>query len=584
MLSAEALEQNRALTPKPAAGGLGLAPLRITGGRASLSWPVLAAAVALILTVPVLVVLFSLLEPFGEVWRHLASTVLAHYAVNTLILTASVLAGVFVIGAGTAWLVTMCRFPGQAVFEWALFLPLAVPAYVLAYAYTGFLDFAGPVQTLIRDMFGLGYGDYWFPEVRSMGGAIALLTLVLYPYVYMLARAAFLEQSVCVLEISRTLGCSPWRSFFTVGLPLARPAIAGGMALAAMEALGDFGTVDYFAVDVFTTGIFRTWSAYGDLTAAAQLAALLLIFVVVVLVLERLSRGRGRVHHTSGRYCELRPLTLTGGRRWLAAAACFLPVLLGFLLPAVLLGSWAVAELAQKGLDPQFAALAFNSLQVAAVTALIALGIGLCLVYGLRLQRHGLIQAAVRTAGMGYAVPGMVVAVGVIIAMGWADRQLNDAVAALTGWRLGLLLSGTLFALIFAYLVRFLAVSMNTLEASLAKVTPSMDAAARSLGETPGGVLRHVHLPLMRGSLLTAGLLVFVDVMKELPVTLVLRPFDFNTLAVRTFELASDERLHETGLPALAIVAVGILPVILLSRSISRSRPGQCRVRGDQAQ
>lgn len=573
MLSAEALDQNRALAPQ------GLTPAASLGARRgrrrwSLSWPLIAALVAIILALPVLVVVASLFEPFGDLWRHLVATVLGRYVANTLILTASVLAGVFVIGTGTAWLVTMCRFPGRGIFEWALFLPLAVPAYVLAYAYTGFLDFAGPVQTLIRDAFGLGYGDYWFPEVRSLGGAITLLTLVLYPYVYMLARAAFLEQSVCVLEISRTLGCSPWRSFVTVALPLARPAIAGGMALAAMEALGDFGTVDYFAVDTFTTGIFRTWSAYGDLTAAAQLAALLLLFILAVLALERVSRGRGRVHHTSGRYRALSSYELSGGRAWLASTACFLPILFGFLLPAVMLGSWALAELAQQGLNPQFTSLAYNSLRVALVTSLIAVAVGLCLVYGLRLQRNRGAQAAVRTAGMGYAVPGMVVAVGVIIALGWADRQLSDLVAALTGRQLGLLLSGTLFALIFAYVVRFLAVSMNALEASLAKVTPGMDAAARSLGETPGGVLRHVHLPLMRGSLLTAGLLVFVDVMKELPATLVLRPFDFNTLAVRTFELASDERLHETGLPALAIVAVGILPVILLSRSISRSRPG----------
>lgn len=573
MLSDHALA-DKVLSDKGATR-LRVGPLRALGRpRPGWSWDAAALTVAGLLAVPVVVVLYSLAQPFGEVWHHLASTVLSRYVANTLILTAGVLLGVFVIGVGTAWLVTMCAFPGRRVFEWALFLPLAVPAYVLAYAYTGFLDYAGPVQTLIRDLFGVSYGEYWFPEIRSMGGAITLLTLVLYPYVYMLARAAFIEQCICVLEISRTLGCSSWRAFFTVALPLARPAIAGGMALAAMEALGDFGTVDYFAVDTFTAGIFRTWSAYGDLTATAQLAGVLLLFVLAVLLFERLSRGGGRFHHTSRRYQAIKLHPLRGRRAVLAFLACFTPILFGFLLPGLLLGIWAVQEIAGGALDATFARLALNSLHVAAVTALIAAGVGLILAYSLRMRPTAVTRGAVRTAGLGYAVPGMVVAVGVIIALAWADRQVNAWLVTAFGWNPGLLFSGTMAALVFAYLVRFLAVSFNTVEASLAKVTPGMDAAARSLGERPAGVLWRVHLPLLRGSMLTAGLLVFVDVMKELPATLVLRPFNFNTLAVRAFELAADERLRETALPALAIVAVGIVPVILLSRSIGRSRPG----------
>ncbi len=537
------------------------------------TWTLIALAAAGLLAVPVAVVLGFVFAPAGEVWRHLAETVLWRYIANTAWLAIGVGIGTLIIGTTTAWLVTMCRFPGRRIFEWALFLPMAVPAYVLAYTYTGMLDFAGPLQTALREVFDWTRHDYWFPDVRTVGGAITMLTLVLYPYVYLLARAAFLEQSVCVIEISRTLGCSAWRSFLRVALPLARPAIVTGVALAIMETLGDFGTVEYFAVDTFTTGIFRTWFSRGDPAAAGQLSALLVGIVFAVLMLERWSRGRARYSHTSGRYRPLPRYQLDPGPRLGAFLCCLLPIFFGFLLPGGQLLYWVFLTAADT-VDAAFVQLALNTVLLASAAAFIAVTVAVILAYGLRLGGTPLARAATRVAGMGYAVPGSVVAVGVMLPFGWADNAMDAWLRANFGISSGLLLSGTVIALLFAYLVRFLAVSLNTVESSLGKITPSMDWAARSLGRTPLGTVTSVHIPIMWGGLLTAALLVFVDVMKELPATLIMRPFNFNTLAVRAFEYASNEQLAQSATPALAIVAVGIVPVILLSRVIAASRPG----------
>jgi iron(III) transport system permease protein len=526
---------------------------------------------ALTLALPVLVVIGFLFVPSGEVWQHLADTVLADYVTNSLLLMAGVTLGTLIGGVGTAWLTSMCRFPGRGFFEWALLLPMAMPAYIIAYTYTGLLDFAGPVQTALRALTGWGYGDYWFPQVRSLTGAAVMLSLVLYPYVYLLSRAAFLGQSLCVLDVSRTLGNGPWRTFFTVALPLARPAIVAGLSLALMETLADYGTVQYFGVATFTTGIFRTWFGLGSAPAAAQLSAVLLGFVLVLILVERFSRRRARYHHTSQREQAIQRHRLT---RWRAAAAfgfCLIPVLFGFLIPAGQLAWWA-ATIAQTAYDTAFFTLVLHTLALAAGTALLALLLALVLGYGRRLYPSHAVRASVRVAGLGYAVPGTVIAIGVLIPFAWLDRGIDAWMQATFGVSTGLLLSGTLAALIFAYLVRFLAVALQTVEAGLGKIRPSMDEAGRSLGYRPGEVLRRVHIPMLRGSLLTALLLVFVDVLKELPATLVLRPFNFNTLAVRAYELASDERLADCAPAALTIVLAGLLPVILLSRSITRSR------------
>jgi iron(III) transport system permease protein len=528
---------------------------------------------ALTLSLPVLTVASRLFQPAGDNWTHLRQTVLPEYLANSAWLVLGVGIGVLLMGVSTAWLTAMCRFPGKGLFSWALLLPLAMPAYIIAYTYTGMLDFAGPVQTALRDLTGWGYGDYWFPPIRSLGGAIAMLTLVLYPYVYLLARAAFLEQSICVLEVSRTLGCGAWCSFFRVALPLARPALVAGLSLALMETLADYGTVAYFGIPVFTTGIFRTWFGMGDSIAAARLSALLLLLVFSLMLLERLSRRQARYHHTTGRYSRLPQYRLHGWQLWLAIPACTLPVLLGFLLPALQLGHWAWIS-GPEALDATFWGLVGNSLGLAAVAAFLALLLALSLGYGQRLMPGRGLRLASRVATLGYAVPGAVIAVGVLIPLAAFDNALDRFLREAVGVSSGLLLSGSLFALVFAYLVRFLAVSLQTVESGLGKIRPSMDEAARVLGYRPRETLQRIHLPLMKGSVLTALLIVFVDVMKELPATLILRPFDFNTLAVRAFELASDERLADSSTAALAIVAVGLLPVIYLSRSIAHSRAG----------
>lgn len=541
--------------------------------RGPSGWTLATLAIAALVALPVLIVASRLFADTGGVWTHLASTVLPRYLANTAWLVLGVGLGTLLVGTGTAWLVTMCRFPGSRVLEWALLLPMAMPAYVMAYAYTDLLQFSGPVQGALRSAFGWRYGDYWFPEIRSMGGAVAVMTFVLYPYVFLLARAAFLEQSVCVLEVSRTLGRGPWSSFLRVALPLARPAIAGGLALVLMEVLADFGTVQYFAVDTFTTGIYRTWFAMGQPVAAAQLAAVLMLFVLALLMVERRTRGAARYHHTTGRYRQLPGRRLAGLRAAGAFAACALPLAIGFVVPGGVLLHLALTQ-GDPLLGRTFIGFASNSLTLAALTSAIAVALAVVLAYGLRLHPSPVLRGAVRVAAMGYAIPGSVIAVGVLIPFARFDNALDAFMRDRFDVSTGLLLSGTIAALIFSYLVRFLAVSFNTVEASLGKIRPSMDHASRVLGASPAGTLRRVHAPLMRGSLLTAGLLVFVDVMKELPATMIVRPFNFETLAVRVYRLASDERLAEASTSALAIVVAGIVPVILLSLSITRSRPG----------
>ena len=530
--------------------------------------------VAALLSLPIFTVASFLLYPSNDVWQHLRDTVLNEYLVNSALLMFGVAIGTLVIGVGCAWLTSVCVFPGKKIFAWALLMPLAFPGYIIAYTYTGMFDFAGPVQSWLRELTGWGPREYYFPEIRSLGGAISMFTLVLYPYVYLLSRAAFLEQSVCVLEVSRTLGCSVWESFYRVALPLARPAIVAGLSLALMETLADYGTVSFFGLGVFTTGIFRTWFGLGDAAAASKLAAILLLFVFTLVIIERWSRKRAQYHHTSNRYGALPQYQLRGLRAWLAFFACLLPLLLGFILPAGQLALWAMQTYSSM-VDASFVRLTLNSILLAASAATLAVILALFLAYGKRLFASPAINASIRVVATGYAIPGTVVAVGVIIPLAWLDNHIDDLLRDHFDIASGLLLSGSLFALMFAYMVRFLAISVQSVESGLGKIRHSMDDAARSLSYTPAQILLRVHLPLMKATVLTAFLIVFVDVMKELPATLILRPFNFNTLAVRAFELAGDERLADSSTAALMIVLVGLVPVLLLSRSISTSRVGQ---------
>lgn len=530
-------------------------------------------ASALVLGLPLMVIVWSLLELlFGgdfSTLSHLWQTVIPEYVRHSLLLMAGVAVGVIVLGVSTAWLTTSCRFPGQRFLSWALLLPLAMPAYITAYTYTGMLDYGGPVQQSLREWFGWSYGDYWFPQIRSLGGAIAVLSLVLFPYVYLITRATFIQQSATTLEAGRSLGLTPWQCFLRIALPLARPAIVTGTTLALMETLADYGTVQYFGVTTFTTGIFRTWYGLGDLYGALQLAGLLLLAVITLILIERWSRRQARYDQRNPRPAT--PFELRGGKAWLASVVCWLPLIFGFILPAMQLASWSI-ERWQVWTDPTFWNLTWNSFSLAMVAALLVVLVALWLAYGRRQLPNRWIRTSVAFAGLGYAIPGLVIAVGLLVLLTAADHVIIDISKAWFDWNPGLLLSGTLFALLFAYAVRFLSVALQTLQAGLAEIRPSMDEAARIHGYKPLQVLRMIHLPLLRPSVLTALILVGVDVLKELPATLVLRPFDFNTLAVRAYEMAGDERLADAGPPALMMVMVGLIPVILLSRAMLKSQ------------
>jgi iron(III) transport system permease protein len=521
----------------------------------------IAVLIAAVVALPVVFVVLSLFSGTGDTWAHLAATALPRYVLNTVVLLALVACGVVSIGVVSAWLITAYRFPGRGVLEWALLLPLAMPAYVMAYAYTDWLQFTGEVQSTLRALTGWRAHEYWFPDVRSLPGAAVILSFALYPYVYLVARTAFLDLSRNAIEAARLAGYGALGAFGRVAVPLARPAIAAGSALALMETLADFGTVSYFGIEVFTTGIFKAWLSMGDSVAAAQLSACLLGFVVLLLALERVNRGRAAYHGPAPR--RDRPHRLHGAAAVVAFVACVAPVLFGFALPAALLGRLAWEEAIPAA---RLAVLVGNSFTVAAVTAFIAVAAALVMAYAARLTRNPLVALANRMAGLGYAVPGAVIAVGVLVPLGRFDNALAGWLEQSFAIKPGLLLTGTIVALVYAYLVRLLAVSLQTTNAGLAIITPSMEDAARSLGATPGAALVRVHVPLLAPSLATAALLVFIDVLKELPATFALRPFNFDTLAVEAYNLAKDERLAEAAAPSLAIIAAGLLPLIYVSK------------------
>ncbi|MGA0197787.1 MAG: ABC transporter permease [Prochlorotrichaceae cyanobacterium] len=538
--------------------------LRFSLKFCSQPWGWITSTIALGIALPILVVLSSIFIPQPELWSHLAATVLPRYLANSFWLSLGVSLGASVLGISTAWLVSMCQFPGRRFFEWGLLLPLAAPAYLLAYIYTDWLEYFGPVQRTLRQWGGWSsVNDYWFPPVRSLGGAIVLFSLVLYPYIYLITKVAFAEQGSKTLEASRSLGRTPWQSFFAVALPLARPAWMAGLALVLMETLNDFGTVQFFGVETFTTGIYRTWFGLGERLGATQLAAVLLLGILSLLLLELWGRRQSQYYHTD-RPQSFAPYRLQPLQSLLAIVTCGLPIVLGLVVPGILLVLLTV-ENWDRSVNAQFWDLIGNSLVLALLTGLFAVILGLILGYGVRLNPQRLVRGSVRLVGMGYAIPGAVIAVGLLLPVSWLDRSLE---LLQQGVQNPFFLSGTAIVLVVAYLVRFLAVALGAIESSLARISPNLDQAARSLGLSPLKTLLRVHVPLLRGGLLTAMTLVFVDVMKELPATIVLRPFNFDTLAVRVYQYASDERLAEAAAPALTILLVGLLPVIALSWQI----------------
>lgn len=531
---------------------------------------VAAVIVAVMICLPIATVFSRVFLPSDGVWPHLMETVLPTYLRNSLLLLLGVPTLAIVIGVVTGWLVAAFEFPGRRVFEWALMLPLAMPSYVIAYVYYDRLSSWGPIQSTLRDWFGWQIGDYWFPQIASVPGAIVLLSLVLYPYVYLLSRAAFMGQSQHLMDTARALGHTRAQAFLRVALPMAWPAVAAGAAFVAMETLAEYGAVVHLGVQTLTTGIFRTWFARGAPVAAAQLSALLLALVAALFYAEHLIRGRRRFAGDSGgRAASLKRTRLRAGPAVLAALACAFPVLLGFIFPALELVRLSIIA-GDPMWGPRFYAFVTNSLTMAGGAAVLLVGISLILAYARRLQGGPVVSGAIQAASLGYAIPGAVIAVGILIPMAAFDNTLDAFMRATFGISTGLLLTGTIAALMFAYVVRYLAVALKTTEAAFARIPRSMDDAARNLGLGPMGLLARVHVPLLRRGLLTAAIFVFADVMKELPATLIVRPFNFDTLAIRVYRLASDGRLQEASTAALLIVAVGILPVIILSRAMNR--------------
>ena len=527
-----------------------------------------ACLVTTICVLPYLGVVVSAVTGSGQTLSHLIDTVLARYTLTTLLLLAIVMTCSAAMGTGAAWLVTMTQFKGRRWFEIGLALPLAFPAYVLAYAYTHVLDHPGVVQSSLRGVTGWGARDYWFPEIRSLGGAAAMLTLVLYPYVYLLARAAFTAQGGTTFLAARVLGKPPFAAFLTVSLPMARPAIASGVMLVAMETIADFGTVAYFGVQTFAVGIYTSWFAMADRAAAAQLALGLLAFALLLAFLERASRGQAA--YTDGRKRQqMQRIRLTGTQQALAIFFCTVPVLLGVVVPVVTLSTMAMGS-GQDLLSPRYLGFIRNSVTLAGIAAVITVLAAVILGTLHRVGPTRWTATSLYMGRIGYAVPGGVIAVGLLVPFALFDNTLDAWMRATFDVSTGLLFTGSIWLLIMAYMIRFLAAAIGAYDGGIASVGPNMDAAARTLGQDMPGMVRRVHMPMLRTSLLTAGLIVFVDVMKELPATLIMRPFNYDTLAVQAHRLASDERLNGAAVPSLVIAAIGLIPVIVLCRRIGR--------------
>ena len=520
------------------------------------------------MALPILAILAALLTQNDVSWARLFATTLPSYIINTglLMIMVAILAGS--MGIVTAWAVASCEFPGRKALSWLLILPLAAPAYIIAYVYTDLMEYYGPLQSGLRTLFGWSGSDYSFPNIRNLPGAALMLSLVLYPYVYLLARTAFLSQGQGQWQAARSLGLSPRRAFFRVALPAARPAIAGGLALVLMETLADFGVADFFAVPTFSTGIFRAWLAEGNRPAAMKLAAFMLLIVILLVTLESLSQ-RGRTSSKDAPRSRSPRMTLSKPLAALTTLLCALPVLFGFIIPITRLSFLALTSGDTQGQEA-FTGYAVNSFTTAAVVALIVTLIAISLAYMRRNQSGRLMKASIKLSTLGYALPGAMLAIGLLYPLGAFDQVLTRFAVAHFAWSGGLILTGTSIALIYALAIRFLTVSFNSVSSGFAAIPPSMDAAARSLGATPKDVVKRIHAPLLKSSLIAGAILVFIDVMRELPATLILRPFNFETLATRVYWLANDERLAEASTAALLIILIGIVPIIWLNHMAAK--------------
>ncbi len=536
-------------------------------------WTLAVAAVLGVMLLPLITIAVLALTPAENIWPHLVENVLPRALKETLLLVAGVGLLTLAIGTASAWFVTMYRFPGRTIIDRLLVIPLAMPTYIVAYCYGDLLDYAGPLQSWMRATFGWAtMQDYWFPDIRSIGGAVVVLSLVLYPYVYLTARASFVQQSVCALEVARTLGRTPMGAFWSVAFPLARPALAAGVALALMECLNDLGAVQFLGVETLTVSVYTTWLLRSNLGGAAQLATVMLMFVALLFAAERLAR-RGRFHHTTGRYRAIPFSDIQGWKGCGAAAICVLPFVLGFVVPfAVLLGP-AITHAEQAATQGLWQA-ARNSVTLAVLAASLACVCALFIAYAQRIASNRFTRSATQFSSLGYAVPGTVLALGLLIPLAKFDNAVDSIARDVFGVSTGLLLSGTIAALVLAYSIRFLAVALGSVDAGLQRISPNLDAASRTLGQSSLTTLWRVHIPLLLPALGAGALLVFVDSMKELPATLLLRPFNFDTLATQVYNYAALEQLEMTAPGALMIVAVGLIPVLLLHKAVASGRAG----------
>ncbi|MGF1750300.1 MULTISPECIES: ABC transporter permease [Vibrio] len=532
-------------------------------------WKTSSGVLTLLLVLPILAIFYTALGETSDIFSHLINTVMPTYTINTVLLVVGVLILSLILGVPSAWFMAMCKLPSEKVLQWALVLPLAMPGYIIGYIFTDWFDFAGPIQIWLRNVFEWGVGDYWFPDIRTVGGATVVLSLVLYPYVYLLCRAAFMEQNVSLLQSARLLKCTPFESFWRISLPLARPSIAVGLSLVAMETIGDFGTVSYFAVNTLTTAVYDTWLGYSSLSAAAKISALMMMVIVLLLGAERYSRRRQKLFQSQYNSHEDFRYELKGWKKWFAVAWCWGLVAIAFIFPLGQLVIYAYKYFAQSW-TPEFQTYAMNSLKVSIIAAVIAVAIAIVVNFYRRLASNTSSQIFMRASSLGYAVPGTVLAIGVMVPVLFMDHAINDFAVWMEWKRPGLLFSGSMFAIIFAMVVRFSAVAIGSIETSLSKVSPSLDMASRTMGCKQNQMLARVHFPLIKRGILIAGLLVFIESMKELNAALLLRPFNFETLATYVYNFASDEHLELAAMPAVLLVLVGLIPLIIVNRSLEQ--------------
>ena len=535
--------------------------------KANVGWSASALLISAFILLPIVSVIFLAVFPTDNIWPHLMATTLPRYISTTILLMISVgtLAGI--IGTLTAWLVVRYSFTGSIWLQWALLMPLAIPGYVGAYALVDLLEYAGPIQSILRETFGWSSSqDYWFPEIRSFGAAVFVLSLSLYPYVYLLTRVAFRDQASSVEEVARSLGAPPFERFFKISLPLARPAVAAGVAIVMMETVNDFGTVDYFAVQTLTTGIFSVWLQSSNVGGAAQLACVVLTIVILLVSLEKLSRRRMQFFNMSSKQKKVKKIRVHGAINILAFLCCFMPVLLGFALPLVVLAEHSMSS-PHLFLDKALIDATWNTVFTGTIAAAFTVFLSIFMVFGMKSMKGKLPKITMPITTIGYAVPGAVLGVGILIPLAALDNAMADAIYFITDIDLGLIFTGTSFAIILAYIVRFFAIGQSATEAALGRISPNLEHAARSLGKNRASILNKIYLPIIKGSLGSAMLLVFVDCVKELPATLLLRPFNFDTLSTRVHEQASLEDLANAAPAAIYISLVGLCAVVLLART-----------------